>query len=500
MHDFIISHPAGRDRRLAAGLLILYGIFLLWTNSRVTVFDDEALMVGLAHKSVRDLVTSAVSGAGEFHHPPLSELVLHFWLRLTGGSLALLRVPSIGFYCVALWMVAETAQLLWGGRWMALALAVAWPSGYFLGRPAGWYALTMLEISGLAWCYVLWRSSGRLLHLAGFTAWAILLVYTNHFGWVFVAALGADLCIFERPEKRRLGLFFGAVGIVGLAYAPLVLELWGKLSREVGPRGALLPALARGLYMAHSLLPSEMAAPWTWPGMVAAAGAAGLLWLGWRDAASRRSLLWLAAPLVIGLGTGIMTGVRLSLFGPWLLLFLSSLLRSSGRGPAGALVAAVFAMGWLGIVTGRYQGTHRYSEPWPEAVNRVMEWSQPGDVIICNHPSFYFYVSQFSQGQAEPTVPSNPVSRAGRTFVSIYGWRRAEPGPSGRILYVATTKLAYALASEQDFLAYASAHLRLDRESRMDPDRSAPLKHYWFPGVPQPEWRIRIQLWTPAPR
>ncbi|HYM10559.1 MAG TPA: glycosyltransferase family 39 protein [Bryobacterales bacterium] len=475
-------------------MLAAYGLFLFLTNALVIISEDEANIASAAGTSMREWVAAALAGQAGFHHPPLSEVVLHFWLRWTGERLALLRVPSIVFYCLALWIVAETAELLWGRRWTAVALGVAWPAGFLLGRPAGWYALSMLEVAGLGWCYFLWRKTGPARYLAAMTVWAVALAYTNYFGWVFLATLGADL-LLSQPQRRQIVQFLGAAAISILAFLPLATELLNKLPGEVGQGPRLLPALLRDAYLAHSLLASEMAAPWTWPGMVAAACGAGFLWMGLERAGSRRALLWLALPLGIGFATGVVSGVRLILFGPGLLLFLASVLEFSPRRMASVLVAAAFGVGWIGMFTGRFAGTHRYTEPWPEAAARVAGLSRPGDVILCNHPSFYFYVSYQFPWEGPRRAPNLTMRVAGRTLAPLYRWRLAAPEPGGRFIYVRTALMPWGVSDEKSFLEYAAKDLRLAEEVRYDRDRSAEPKNRWFPEARQPEWRIRIEVW-----
>src|SRR5262249_28418835 len=152
---------------------------------------------------------------------------------------------------------------------------------------------------------------------------------------------------------------FGALGVVVLAFLPLVSELLAKARDEIQFSGSVLPAALKSVYLAHSVFASEMAAPWTWPGVIATLSAAVILWIGMRHPESRRALLWLAVPLVVGLATGTLSSPRLILFGPGLVLFLAA---TVGFAPHGHpwrrsyLVALCFGMGWLGIATGRYPG------------------------------------------------------------------------------------------------------------------------------------------------
>jgi hypothetical protein len=484
-----------RRRRAAAAISALYALFLFSTNPLVTVFEDEASITAAARRSVRQLAEPFFSGRGGFHHPPLSDVLLHVWLRLTHESPALLRVPSILFYCLAVWILSETAELLYRKRAIALGAALLWPAGYYLGRPAGWYSLAMLEISGMMWCYCLWRARSRRCYLAGFAGWSALLVYTNHFWWAFIAVFALDLWLYPAGRKARKQ-FYAASAAVLLVFVPLLPEFLHQARSELHePMHAKGMAL-KAVYLTHSLLAGEMAAPWTWPGALAAVCAAGLLRFAWADQESRRALLWLAFPLAIGLASGILSGVRLVLFAPSLVLFLSALAGPGRPKAPAALIAVIFAMGWLGVVTGRYAGTHRYVEPWPEVSARVIELSQPGDVILCNHPSFYFYSSYRLPWPAERSVPPTPVTAQGRIFSPLHAWRSAVTGHGKRLIYVRTTLMPWALPDEKDFLGYASQNRKLLQSFQFDRDLSAPLKRRWFPNVSQPDWRIVLEIWT----
>ena len=482
------------DGSKAALAVCLYGLFLMLTNPFVTVFEDEANFVASARRSVAATVGLFSSGPGDFAHPPLFDIFLHFWLRLTGESFALLRLPSIFLYCLALWFTADVAELLWRKRWTALAVGIAWPAGYFLSRPAGWYALSMLELAALTLCYFRWRQSGRPTQLVGLTVWALLLVYTNYFGWVFIAVLGADL-LFTRAGGRALAQFLTVAGIVALLFAPLGRLLVLKANTQIRPETALA-TIAQGLYLTHSLVASEMAAPWTWPGAMALAAEAGLLWLGWRKKECRRLLLWLLFPLAIGLSQpGIFTGLRICLLGPWLLLLLTAVVGLEHRRTAAVLVAVAFGSGWLGVVTGRYMGTHRYTEPWREVVEQVIKVSQPGDMIVCVHPSFFFYASYRLPWGAARTVPAGLVPARGRLFVPLLGWQEGVEQMPARVIYVRTTVMWRDAWVEQGLLDYLGRNLRLIQDLKFDRDRSAALKQRWFPNASQPEWRIEVETW-----
>jgi len=483
-------------------VLAAYGFFLFLTNPRVTVFEDEAKYIAAAHRSAGEILASFTAGGrGDFAHPPLPDLLLHGWLRSTGGALPLLRVPSIVLYCLALWLLAETAYLRWDRRWTAVWLGVAWPAGFLLGRPAGWYALAALALAAMHWSSVRWRLTRDNWALAALTLSAALLVHTSYFGWVFVAATGIELAAGGAERRHRLQLA-AAAALVAAAFAPLVPAVLGRAPTEIRGYGNPASLLARTLYLAYSLLPGELAAPWTWPGVVAALAGLALVWLSLRTPESRRALLAVAAPFAIAAAAGLLAGARLILFVPGALLFLASTI-AHARARLPALLAGVtFAMGWLGILTRAYPATHRYTEPWPRVAAEVVSRSRPGDVILASHPSFYFYLGEMFPSDVSRRMAHVPAPHrtAGRTFAPIHLWREAVDAPSDQIVYVRSTLMPLEGRSETNFLAYAEGNLRLVSRSRFARDPGAALKRRFFPDTFQPEWRIEIQVWSSEPR
>jgi hypothetical protein len=194
--------------------------------------------------------------------------------------------------------------------------------------------------------------------------------------------------------------------------------------------------------------------------------------------------------------SAVLSGKRLALFGPWLLLFLTATVGLDRGRITASLAALAFAMGWLGVVTGRYKGTHRYTEPWREAAIRAVQISTEGDTILCSHPSFYFYLSYAVPWPRERALPWEPFLTEGRTFVPVENWRAA--AGAARLIYVRTVLMPRVAPYEEELLAHLSRAFRPTEELRYEQDAAAPLKRRFFPGVPQPEWRIRIQVWERA--
>jgi hypothetical protein len=178
---------------------------------------------------------------------------------------------------------------------------------------------------------------------------------------------------------------------------------------------------------------------------------------------------------------------------PWLLLFLTPIVGLARTRVAAVLVGLAFAMGWLGIVTGCYPGTFRYTEPWAQVTREVVEISQPGDAVIGAHPSFFFYLSYLLPSNRGRGMIREPVTVAGRTIASVPDWREASSS-TRRILYVRSVLMPYLLEPDEELLQHA-AQWKLEREIRYQRDPGIDVKRKFFPGTFQPEWRIQIFVW-----
>jgi uncharacterized membrane protein len=136
-----------RDSRvewLIAVLLVVLGAALLLTNPWFNAVDDEIAIIDKAAQPISTTIGLFLSGAGEHEHPPLWDLILHGWLRLTGGEIHMLRVLPVIFYLLGAWSLTKAAKQLAGTRsqiWVAVLIAL-WPYGFHFGRLAAWYSFS----------------------------------------------------------------------------------------------------------------------------------------------------------------------------------------------------------------------------------------------------------------------------------------------------------------------------------------------------------------------
>jgi hypothetical protein len=119
-----------------------------------------------------------------------------------------------------------------------------------------------------------------------------------------------------------------------------------------------------------------------------------------------------------------------------------------------------------------------------------MRSSQPGDAIICNHPSFYFYAHyELSWPQWYDVIPDEPIEESGREFVPLSKWQEVV-ARHNRIIYVRSVLMPEQLDADNQLMLYLGRNYRLVSERRYLKDEAAGLKRRFYQN--QPLWRIEI--------
>lgn len=384
--------------------LVLLGVALIGTNQNFTFIDDETRIVAAAAQPVRTTLALFWSGAGQHEHPPLYDLLLHIWLRATGGAFEYLRVFPILFYLAGLFLLGRVARRL-GGADSAPAvmwIGVFWPYGFLYGRIAAWYSFSFFLLAGLTLAYL------RYLEEPLRTRWIWLLIlgscllWTNYFAWVILGCLAVDLLLRRRAGEGTVKLpdLLRLVVLFGLVFLPLLPAFRSELRENLHLEKSALGIIATAAFNVYSFFASEAVAPWHWP-LSVPAGLAALACIGLVAASVprtvRRFLLYAGLCVTVMALTGILFTKRLLLIAPWVLLPIGvavgkSKTRLSRIGLPLALLL-VGGIGWYGIYSRRYYSAPRFLEPWQARAQEAAGQIRGGATVIANNPSFFFYLT-----------------------------------------------------------------------------------------------------------
>jgi hypothetical protein len=133
--------------------------------------------------------------------------------------------------------------------------------------------------------------------------------------------------------------------------------------------------------------------------------------------------------------------------------------------------------------------TYRYIEPWEEVAAAVMAEARPGDLIVCSHPSFFFYAQDALGESWRDALPQGVVTRSGFDFATL-GDVQAAVAERPRVVYVRSVVNAHLLGSERELYETLSREFRLVGSSRLLEDDAAELKNRFVGN--QPRWRIEV--------
>ena len=504
----------GSSGKVRAGVwvvaLLFLGLVLFATNPWFTIIDDEVAAFVPARQPADQLIHAYWIGEGPHHRPPLFDLIHHGWLRMTGGDLRLLRLPSILFYLPGIWLLALAARRLAGPSGMRnlLLISLLWPYGFHFSRLAVGYSWYFFLVALVTLAYL------RLLEKQTLARWALLvvaalaLVYSNYLGWPMLACLTFDFFVEQRENflkhwRRMLGTF--------LLLLVACFPQWHSVIKEVrfGPELSHSPAstVFYAGFAGYVLFVSESVAPWFWwfsgPAMLAIAGCLGVVVLRGTSRA-RRFLLYFFVVFGAMVVTGILTTKRTMLIAPWLLLPLGTTLaaldsRTIRRGLFMAL-ALVCGIGWFGIVSRQYYATPRFLEPWPQVGQEAARSVERGAIVIGNHPSFLFYLTSALQNPPPASAPRLTGVLTGSIFHPLV-YQPSQWVDAGRplrsvVVLVQGVPFLPGTGEMEKAQSWLSERCQLTESRQIFADPGYSWKDRYRPDLGQSPWRIEIRSFS----
>jgi Dolichyl-phosphate-mannose-protein mannosyltransferase len=501
--------------------LLMLGSALFYTNRWLALTDEEASNLSAAAKNVTAILDVARSAAGN-SHPPLFELLLHFWVKITGGVFDALRAPTIICFVLGIWLVSRVARQL-GGEESGNALVwlgTLWPFGFHAGRLAAPATLAFLLIAAVTWGYFRCIQSRRRSRWIIFCVLSLALVYTNDFGWAPLAFLGVDYwwrapgseddgsadasesAGYERKRKVREILVTAAV--LGIGFAPR----WSIFIRELHAHVAW-PHFARLLFLNaaynfYLLFVSQSVAPWFWrfsiPAAIAIVVLLALVFAGVRGEARVFLIFSMLLFALMALG-GILQAKWLLLVGAWFLLpiaiALGTIEKWQWRVPMALALTAVAMIGWYGALNRRYYAEPQFFEPWASVTDDAAQALRSGSAVISNDDTFFLYLTY----ALKPSVPNSSWRFTGALPRQIHypsAWdpklwvEAGRPNPAS-VLWIRGSSPPDELRAMNDAGKWLSEQCgdRITRYLARDPAYS--WKQRFVPNFSGPAWRIEIR-------
>jgi hypothetical protein len=385
---------------LAASAVLV--LFLSVTDSQLSLLEDETTIVVAANAPVAQTLELFATGQGQHEHPPLSDLLLHFWLPVAAAHPSLLRLPSMIFYAIGLVVFAAAAGKLAGIKafYSTLLFGMVWPFGFHFGRLVGWYSFTFLLVALLTWAYLYFLEKPSWPRWLFVLCGSLACITANYFCWAMVGLFFIDTCL---SVERRKALLYTGIGfaMLSLAYGPLWITFLRKAQGVPTPvtgHGIVGTILNAGFNL-YSLLISESVAPWFWVISIPASITVGIVLLTVPfEIAEKPRRFYIGFLILFGLMAmmGIIGTKRLLFICGWFLIAIGCAVANPKRPRLRAVLIAsllfTVIVGWAGIISRKYYSALHFVEPWRVLAREAAQNIGDGQVVISNSPSFLFYL------------------------------------------------------------------------------------------------------------
>ncbi|HEY0321511.1 MAG TPA: glycosyltransferase family 39 protein [Pyrinomonadaceae bacterium] len=212
--------------------LIALGIRLIGL-SLDSLWFDEVFSVRAGRISVSDII---ILTRGDVH-PPLYYLLLHFWMKLFGETEIAVRMLSVIFSVLTVFVVYHLALKLFNRRtaFFAALFTTLSPLQVFYAQETRMYAQLTFLAAASVYFYVCWLKEGTRLSYAFYLISTTLLLYTHIYA-VFVVMAQLLYFVWLRLQARetfrkRLRGWLAAQLITGLLFLPWALIIFQQATR-----------------------------------------------------------------------------------------------------------------------------------------------------------------------------------------------------------------------------------------------------------------------------
>ncbi len=421
-------------------IVVIDAVLMAATNSRFTMLDDESNSIAIAGRPVAHALRPFLSGDGSRElHPPETEILWHLWMLATHYSFILLRLPANLLFIGAVFFTAKCAEKLAGRNayWATLAVGFAWPFAFQYGRIAGWYTLSTFLLSVVTWIYLHIVEDRARWWWGLFAAACVIFVWSNYFGFIFLALLAADLFIFHRAiALRRLRPLAITTLVVAASFLPLLRVAFadvGEYVRSPETGISLRHEIAAVGYPTFAIFGSAAVAPWFLPLSLPILIATGALAIAIVRSAARRWLLYVACTMLAMELARVYDIKRVLIFLPWIFLAIGlTVARGNTQNPwlARTAVLVMILAGWVGILSGNHYATTNLKEPWGKVAGVVAEDARQGATIVSENPPFFLYLDY--QLGLQSMMQAADGSDLGEDFYREHGYTILDPDETGK--------------------------------------------------------------------
>jgi uncharacterized membrane protein len=214
-------------------LILILSFVLRLIGINQSMWLDEAISVTMAQLPIDKIVS--VFSSHDFH-PPMFYWVLHIWIKIFGNEVIVMRLSSILFSLITIWLVYKIGKEIKNkklGLWAALFVGVN-PLLIYYSQELRMYSMTAMLLTGAFYFFVKLNKKNNWKNILGFGVLTGL-SFITFYGSIFLT--GAMILYFLINKKWKL-FWLSSIGITiaVLAVSPLLLtqlKMSGQMLNQV---------------------------------------------------------------------------------------------------------------------------------------------------------------------------------------------------------------------------------------------------------------------------
>ncbi|MCB2197665.1 MAG: glycosyltransferase family 39 protein [Bacteroidetes bacterium] len=226
--------------------VILFGLLLIAFISRLIyltynpVGHDEPFSIFHAQMNPSEIVKTLKGG----NNPPLYELFLHYWIRLFGIGAAAVRIPSLVFSVLNVWVVFLITKRHVNLKTAVLASLITIFSSYhiYFAHEARVYALFSLltAVSFYLILRIIYDKADLKLLISIFLVYAAL-IYSHYLGVVVVLLQVVLVTFLKLKTLRQASNYFLVLAALLVSFSFYIPEFYYRMVNYAGNGGWLKP-------------------------------------------------------------------------------------------------------------------------------------------------------------------------------------------------------------------------------------------------------------------
>lgn len=214
-------------------LILALGLRLVGINQ--SLWLDEAISVNVAKLPIGEIIGSF--SVRDFH-PPVFYLVLNLWIKIVGSGVIQIRIMSVIFSLITIWLIYKIG-ILWKdkktGLWAAIFTGVNPLMVYYSQELRMYSMMTMFLVGGVYfWIKIIKNKETKKSWWIGFNL-MILGAFLTFYGSVFLSVVLILSLIWQKKLKGFWGSIWGLLLAIAVVSPLLLIQLKmsGQMLNEV---------------------------------------------------------------------------------------------------------------------------------------------------------------------------------------------------------------------------------------------------------------------------